>query len=239
MPSEWPSYRHEMAAVPLLTWVIRVRTEHERESGGGQECEDRSVPLRSLATLDDATFDVTAARVVDGLLLLRGSVEDHDTSVGSARLPVTLTVPDATDVVVDSAGGTGELVLESFDVTSTSVTLRGVIPCTVTVTTTARSQVLLDVGLTPLAVRRWGRWQPWDGGTPVLLDYRAVSRRLRSTDCTACTHPWEEHPGGEDAALTTCGECVYEHEHGELPPGRSICTAAVPQRLLQPYAAKP
>lgn len=197
------------------------------------------MPLRSLATLDDATFDVTGATVVDGQLLLRGWVEERNTSVGTARLPVTLTVPNATDVAVDSTGGTGELVLESIEVTSTSVTLQSVIPCTVTVTTTARTHVQLEVGTTPVAVRRWGRWQMWEAGTPALLDYRAVSRRLRTTNCTACTHPWEEHPGGEDTTQTTCGECEYELEHGELPPTRSICTATVPRWLLEPTTAEP
>lgn len=112
------------------------------------------MPVRSLDKLDDATFDVTAARVVSGVLVLHGSVVEHNTSAGTVRLPVTLTVPDALSVAVDVTDGTGELILESIDVTATAVTLRGVIPCEVVVTTSVRSQVLLDVGTTPVAVRR-------------------------------------------------------------------------------------
>ncbi|WP_413602665.1 hypothetical protein [Curtobacterium sp. Curtsp57] len=189
--------------------------------------------LRSLATLDDATFDVTAARVADGRLVLHGWVEDHDTNVGTARLPVVLTVPDAVSVMVDDTGGTGELVLESIDVTATTVTLRGVIPCAVVVTTSVRSQALVDVGTTPIAVRRWGRWRRWDPAVPVILDYRAVSKRLRNTACPTCAHPWEEHPGELDRARTRCGECEYEVEHGERSPIESICTAQIPHRLVE------
>lgn len=194
------------------------------------------MPLRSLEKLDDATFDVTAARVADGWLVLHGSVVEQDTSAGTVRLPVTLTVPDAVDVVVDDTDGTGELVLETIDVTATAVTLRGVIPCEVVVTTSVRSQVLLDVVTTPVAVHRRWRWRPWDGHTPVILNYRAVSRRLRETTCPACTHPWAEHPIERDATDATCGECDYELEHGELPPGRPICMARVPHQLIEPEA---
>lgn len=191
------------------------------------------MPLRSLATLDDATFDVTAARVADGRLVMHGWVDDHDTSVGTARLPVVLTVPHAVAVVVDSTGGTGELVLESIDVTATTVTLRGVIPCEIVVTTSVRSQVLLDVGTTPIAVRRWGRWRRWDRAVPVVLDHRAVSKRLRNTACPTCGHPWDEHPGELDGTRTGCGECVYEVEHGERAPTELICTARVPHHLIE------
>lgn len=121
------------------------------------------MPLRSLETLEDATFDATAARVADGQLVLHGWIVEHDTSVGTARLPVTLTVADAVEVVVDSTDGTGDLVLESIDVTATTVTLRGAIPCTVVVTTSVRSDVLLDVSSSPIAVRRWRRWLPRNG----------------------------------------------------------------------------
>lgn len=197
------------------------------------------MPLRSLDELDDAVFDVTAVRVDGGRLVLHGSVVDHDTSAGTVRLPVTLTVPDAVNVVVDVTGGTGELVLETIDVTATAVRLRGVIPCEVVVITSVRSQVLLDVGTTPIAVRRRWRWRPWDGSTPVVLDHRAVSRRLRETVCPACTHPWVEHPTERDATGTTCGECDYELEHDELPPGRSVCTARTPHRLFEPGPSRP
>ena len=190
------------------------------------------MPLRSLASLDDATFDVSAAAVADGRLLLTGSVDEIDPTLGRVRLPVTLTVSDAIDVAVDSTQGTGELVLESIDVTTATVTLRGVIPCTVVVTTSARSRVLLDVGTTPLAVRRWGRWRTWDEGSAARVARRTTALRLRNTACPACTHPWDEHPGGADGARTTCGECEYELEHGELCPGRSMCAATVPNRLV-------
>lgn len=192
------------------------------------------MPLRSLDQLDDATFDVTAARAVDDQLILRGSVVEHDTSAGTVRLPVTLTVSDAVDVLVDSAGGTGELVLESIDVTATAVTLRGVVPCEVVVTTSRRARVLLEVGETPIAVRRRWRWWPWIGSAPVILDHRAVSKRLRRTACPACRHPWAEHPGSGNVESATCSECAYEHEHGELPPGRSICAARVSRHLIEP-----
>jgi hypothetical protein len=195
------------------------------------------MPLRSLDKLDDATFDVTAASVVSGVLVLHGSIVEHNTSAGTVRLPVTLTVPDAVSVVVDVTDGTGELILESIDVTATTVTLRGVIPCEVVVTTSVRSQVLLDVGTTPVALRHRWRWRPWDGTTPVILDHRAVSRRLSKNACAACTHPWVEHPTAQDATGATCGECDYELEHGQLPPGRSVCTAQIPQPLIEPESS--
>ncbi|GGL92735.1 hypothetical protein HUN58_03365 [Curtobacterium sp. Csp1] len=192
------------------------------------------MPVRSLDKLEDATFDVTAARVVSGEFMLHRSVVEHDTSAGTVRLPVTLTVPDAVSVVVDVADGIGELILETVDVTASAVTLQGVSPCTVVVTTAVQSQVLLDVSTTPVAVRRWWRWRPWDGTTPVILDHRAVSRRLRENACPACTHPWDEHPTERDTTGATCGECDYELEHGELPRGRAVCTAQIPQQLIEP-----
>jgi hypothetical protein len=124
------------------------------------------VTLRSLAALDDATFDLTATEVVDAVLLLQGRVDEQDPRLGTVRRDVTLTVPHAVDVVIDSVGGTGELVLERIDVTDTAVTLHGVIPCTVVVTTSAPSEVVLDVTATPVAVRRWGRWRPWSRPAP-------------------------------------------------------------------------
>lgn len=123
------------------------------------------MPLRSLDQLDDATFGTAGARVVAGQLTLHGWVVERLLKTGTVRLPVVLTVPNAIDVVIDSASGTGDLVLESFEVTATAVTLRGVIPCEVVVTTSARSEVRLDVGTEPGAVRRWGRWQPRDTRT--------------------------------------------------------------------------
>lgn len=124
------------------------------------------MPRRLLADLDDATFDVTSPGVTDGRLLLHGwVVERHGRA--TVRLPVTLTVPNAVEARVDIAGGSGDLVLKAIDVTDSTVVLRGVIPCTVTVTTTARSMVLFDVGTTPVAARRWGRWRPWDEEEPV------------------------------------------------------------------------
>ncbi len=119
------------------------------------------MPLRDLAMLDDATFDVGDAQVADGRVVLRGWAVEHGTSVGTARLPVTLTVPNAVDVSADSVGGTGELVLDRVEVTPTTVTLVGVAPARIVVTTSVQSQALLEVGTTPIAVRRWGRWRPW------------------------------------------------------------------------------
>lgn len=195
------------------------------------------MPVRSLDKLDDATFDVTAARVVSGEFVLHGSVVENDTSAGTVRLPVTLTVPDAVSVVVDVTDGTGELILETVDVTASTVTLRGVIPCKVVVTTSVQSQVLLDVSTTPVAVCRWWRWRPWDGTTPVVLDHRAVSRRLRENARPACRHPWDEHPTERDATGAMCGECGYELEHGELPRGPAVCTALIPQQLIEPESS--
>lgn len=108
--------------------------------------EDRAVPLRDLAMLDDATIDATGVRVTDGRVVLHGWAVEHGTSAGTARLPVTLTVPYAVDVSADSVGRTGDLVLERIDVTPTTVTLVGVAPARVVVTTSAQSQALLDVG---------------------------------------------------------------------------------------------
>lgn len=66
------------------------------------------MPLRDLAMLDDATFDATDVRVTDGCVVLHGSVVERGTSVGTARLPVTLSAQDAVGVTVDLAGGTGD-----------------------------------------------------------------------------------------------------------------------------------
>lgn len=170
--------------------------------------EDRAVPLRDLAMLDDATIDATGVRVTDGRVVLHGWAVEHGTSAGTARLPVTLTVPYAVDVSAGSVGRTGDLVLERIDVTPTTVTLVGVAPARVVVTTSAQSQALLDVGTTPTAVRRWGRWRPWGAGVPVVLDHRYVVKRLRTTACPECEHPWAEHSMDPDESLAMCGECA-------------------------------
>ena len=103
------------------------------------------MPFRDLAMLDDATFDATGVRVTDGCVVLHGSVVERGTSVGTARLPVTLTVSDAVDVTVDLAGGTGDLVLDRVEVTLTTVSLVGVVPARVVVTMSVQSQALLEV----------------------------------------------------------------------------------------------
>ncbi|QCR44437.1 hypothetical protein C1N91_13830 [Curtobacterium sp. SGAir0471] len=195
------------------------------------------MPLRDLAMLDDATFDISDVRVTDGCVVLHGSVVERGTSVGTARLPVTLTVPDAVDVTVDLAGGTGDLVLDRVEVTPTTVTLVGVVPARVVVTTSVQSQALLEVGSTPIAVRRWGRWRSWETGAPVVLDHRAVVERLRTTTCPECGHPWSEHSIDPDESLTMCSECAYEHDHGQTPPGATVCFARVPRALVEPRSA--
>ncbi len=199
--------------------------------------EDRAVPLRDLAMLDDATFDATDVRVTDGLVVLRGSVVELGTSVGTARLPVTLTVPDAVDVAVDMAGGTGELVLDRVEVTRTTVTLVGVVPARIVVTTSVQSQALLELGTTPIAVRRWGRWRPWRTGAPVVLDHRFVVKRLRTTTCPECEHSWAEHSMDSDESLTMCSKCAHEHGYGQPPTGATVCFARVPRGLVEPRSA--
>jgi len=51
--------------------------------------------------------------------------------------------------------------------------------------------------------------------------------------CPSCGHPWLEHPGGTSAPghPETCGECVYEIEHGESEAGTS-CELRVPDEVL-------
>ncbi|KTR42257.1 hypothetical protein NS263_02530 [Curtobacterium oceanosedimentum] len=195
------------------------------------------MPLRDLAMLDEATFDASNVRVTDGCVVLHGSVVDCGTSVGTARLPVTLTVSDAVDVTVDLAGGTGDLVLDRVEVTPTTVTLVGVVPARVVVTTSVQSKALLEVGTTPIAMRRWGRWRPWGTGGPVVLDHRAILKRLRTSTCPECGHPWSEHSTDPDESLTMCSECAYEHDHGETPPGATVCFARVPRALVEPRSA--
>lgn len=195
------------------------------------------MPFRDLEMLDDATFDATGVQVTDGRVVLLGRVVEHGTSAGTARLPVTLTVPDAIDVTADLAGGTGDLVLDRVEVTPTTVTLVGVIPGRVVVTTAAQSRAVLEVGTTPIAVRRRGRWRPWAEGTPVVLDHRAVLKRLRNTTCPACEHPWAEHAMDADASPQQCSECRYEREHGQMAPGTAVCSAPVPPALVAPRSA--
>ncbi|GAA4667936.1 hypothetical protein GCM10025780_07940 [Frondihabitans cladoniiphilus] len=67
---------------------------------------------------------------------------------------------------------------------------------------------------------------------PAAFSARAVQRRLREIECAARTHPWDEHvyPGGW--AHDHCGECQYELEHGEAPPGQTLCRRVVPDELL-------
>ncbi|MET3637569.1 hypothetical protein [Curtobacterium oceanosedimentum] len=195
------------------------------------------MPLRDLAMLDDATFDVGDAQVADGRVVLRGWAVEHGTSAGTARLPVTLTVPNAVDVSADSVGGAGELVLDRVEVTPTTVTLVGVAPARIVVTTSAQSQALLDVGTTPIAVRRWGRWRPWGAGAPVVLDHRYAVKRLRTTACPECEHPWAEHSMDPDEPLTMCSECAHEHGHGQPSTGATVCFARVPRGLVEPRSA--
>jgi hypothetical protein len=51
--------------------------------------------------------------------------------------------------------------------------------------------------------------------------------------CPVCGHDWREHPGGSfDPETSTCGECVYEVEHGQRSPAsRPPCTERAPQPL--------
>lgn len=117
--------------------------------------------------LDDATFDVTDVRVVGETVTLHGHVDEPVAGVGLARLPVTLTVASARSVTVEDGTGTGQLVLEGIRTEDTGIVLDGVVPCRVRIETSRPSDVLLDVGGVPIAVRRWGRWQqagrllPW------------------------------------------------------------------------------
>jgi len=125
--------------------------------------------------LDDATFDVTDVRVAGATVTLHGHVDEPVSGVGLARLPVTLTVASARSVTVEDGTGTGQLVLEGIRTEDTGVVLDGVVPCRVRIETSGPSDVVLDVGEVPIAVRRWGRWQqtgrllPWqeqDGQDP-------------------------------------------------------------------------
>lgn len=117
--------------------------------------------------LDDATFDVTDVRVVGETVTLHGHVDEPVAGVGLTRLPVTLSVASARSVTVEDGTGTGQLVLEGIRTEDTGVVLDGVVPCRVRIETSGPSDVVLDVGEVPIAVRRWGRWQhtgrllPW------------------------------------------------------------------------------
>lgn len=116
--------------------------------------------VRDLAMLDAATFDATEVRVTRGRVVLHGSGVEHGMSVGTARLPVTLTVPDAVDVSADLAGGIGEVVLDRVEVTPSPVTLFGVVAARIVVTTSMQSQAPLEVWTTPITVRRRGAGGP-------------------------------------------------------------------------------
>jgi hypothetical protein len=118
------------------------------------------VTIRSLKDLDDATFDIAYARIVDGGVTLQGFVEEPVPGWGFARLPVSLHVPGALELDVNDEAGTGTLVLESIALELTGVLLEGVIPCRVKIATSGPSDVTFDVGDEPIAVRRLGRWRP-------------------------------------------------------------------------------
>jgi hypothetical protein len=57
---------------------------------------------------------------------------------------------------------------------------------------------------------------------------RAVWRRL-TAECERCDHRWAEH---DRSGVETCGECLYEVEHGELPDGRTPCSEPIPEVLF-------
>lgn len=68
---------------------------------------------------------------------------------------------------------------------------------------------------------------------------RTLRRRLRQTSCSACGHPWEEHPGAPTNDAMVCSECTYEVEHGELPADAELCRASVPKELFRRPVGEP
>ncbi|TWX38284.1 hypothetical protein ES689_06310 [Frigoribacterium sp. ACAM 257] len=63
---------------------------------------------------------------------------------------------------------------------------------------------------------------------------RALRQRLRTTSCSDCEHPWEEHAGSADDAPTTCSECRYEADHDQVVDGRPLCRDTVPAAVIAP-----
>ncbi|GAA4583606.1 hypothetical protein GCM10023194_21390 [Planotetraspora phitsanulokensis] len=49
-------------------------------------------------------------------------------------------------------------------------------------------------------------------------------------DCPACGHDWREHPEGafNEGDASTCGECLYEIEHGEPGAPSQACRLPAP-----------
>ena len=68
---------------------------------------------------------------------------------------------------------------------------------------------------------------------------RAVRRRLRETDCPACGHAWEEHPGVPSVGGDECSACRDGLDHDEAPEGAACCSAPVPPELLRTDSAPP
>lgn len=151
-----------------MSWELSLRTNHPGGGGGRggaarATCHHFGVTIRSLNDLDDATFDIADARIVDGSVTLQGFVEEPVPGWGVARLPISLHVPRALELDVNDESGTGSLVLERIAIELTGVLLEGVIPCRVKIATSGPSEVTFDVGEEPIAVRRLGRWRPTAG----------------------------------------------------------------------------
>lgn len=192
------------------------------------------MPFRVAQDLDDAVFDVSDVRVLEDRVRLEGFVDEPVPGIGVGRLPVTLIVAPAVEVVVEDGAGTRTLILEDVQISDMRVVLTGVIPCRVVVTTAGRGQVRIQVGELPIAVRRWGRWRAWSEEDEAGVEERVARFRMRTATCPACSHQWDEHPGSGTDDRVSCGECEYELEHEEPPAGRAACTRRVPPEMFAP-----
>lgn len=117
---------------------------------------------REVAEVDDAAFPLASATLVGGTFQLSGTVESLGRGRyrgGLVRLPIDLSITEVVSYNVDDTSGAGVFILESAETFEGGLTLIGVIPCTVTVYTTGHSQLRLEEGTRPVALRRWWRWQ--------------------------------------------------------------------------------
>lgn len=192
------------------------------------------MPFRVAQDLDDAVFDVSDVRVLQNRVHLEGFVDEPVPGIGVGRLPVTLIVTPAVDVVVEDGADPRTLILEDLEIGDTRVVLTGVIPCRVVVTTAGRGQVRIQVGEVPRAVRRLGRWRPWSEADEAAVEKRVVRFRMRTVACPACSHQWDEHPGSGTDDRGSCDECEYEFEHEELSAPRAACGRRVPPEMFAP-----
>lgn len=113
--------------------------------------------------IDDPAFDLDTARIESGRFILDGWIDSA--GAGTRRRPLGKHVIRLVATMVDSYSETDDagvraLIPESIDIAEHQVHFVGVIPVTLTLSTSGRSVVSFEVDEAPFAERGRLRWIP-------------------------------------------------------------------------------